>query len=225
MSDPAVPLPVERPGVERPGVERPGEVLPAPAVAQRPASLPARWRAALPALRRGGPLLMWRFRRLGMAGASGAGLVLFGLVFMVSTLLPQQRELGTLEQQLHQLRGPHTAAETAPARLDRFVHNLPRRADLPKVLGQVFGIAQASSVVLDRGHYELVPLRDGGFVEYRMSFPVKGRYTDIRHFIDGVLVQVPSVAVDGMRIERKAVGDGEVSADLRFAVILKGDGA
>jgi Tfp pilus assembly protein PilO len=99
--------------------------------------------------------------------------------------------------------------------------SLPNRSELPVIVGKVFTLAGAAQVTLDRGKYEVAPLRSGQLAQYRMTFPVKGSYPNIREFIDSVLATVPSAALEGMRVERKSVGEESVSADLRFAIFVR----
>jgi len=54
-----------------------------------------------------------------------------------------------------------------------------------------------------------------------MTFPVHGRYPDIRRFIDGTLATVPGVGVEGLRLERKDIAAPEVDAEIRFALYLR----
>ncbi len=175
------------------------------------------------ALTRSGPMLVYQMNRIGRTGAAGAAMLLFAVIFFFSALLPQRQQLMALEHQIQLAHRPGGLAETAPVRLSRFMSSLPRRSELPTVVGQVFTLAATANVTLDRGRYELSPVRGGNLAQYRMTFPIKGHYPDIRQFIDSVLTAIPSAAVEGMRIERKAVGDDNVAADLRFSVFVRND--
>jgi hypothetical protein len=207
----------------------PADPRPVPATAG--ARLPAQRSAALAplkallgtALTRSVPMALYQMNRIGRAGAAGAAMLLFAVIFFFSAILPQQRELLSLDQRIKQAHHLNGAADSAPVKLNRFMNALPKRGDLPNLVGQVFTIAAASGVILDRGRYEMVPMRAGHLAQYRMTFPVKGHYPEIRKFIDAVLTAIPSVAVEGMRIERKAVGEENVAADLRFSIFVRND--
>lgn len=203
--------------------------MPAPgsSVIPRPAAPVTRFdslkgRAGTLALR-SGPLVMYQVNRIGRTGATGGALLLFTAIFFFSALLPQQKQLSSLEQQLQLARRSGGMAESAPVRLNRFMSALPRRSELPTIAGRVFTLAAASHITLDRGRYELTPMRAGHLAQYRMTFPIKGHYPDIRHFLDAVLSGIPSAAVEGMRIERKAVGEDTVAADLRINIFVRND--
>ena len=174
-------------------------------------------------LKRTGPMILYQMNRIGGIGAAGAAVLLFAVIFFFSAVLPQQKQLITLEDQIRQAHHVNSSADSAPVRLNRFMNSLPKRSELPKILGQVFSLAGTSSVTLDKGRYEMSPTRSGHLAQYRMTFPIKGRYPDIRKFIDSVLTTVPSAALEGLHIERKAVGDDSVAADLRFSVFVRND--
>ena len=186
-----------------------------------PARFGAITSAARTALVRTGPMLMYRLNRLGHTGTAGAGLILFAMVFLMSGVLPQQRELSELQSQIQAARKAGPASEPAPVRLNRFMGSLPNRSELPVIVGKVFTLAGAAQVTLDRGKYEVAPMRSGQLAQYPTTFPVKGSYPNIRQFIDSVLMTVPSAALEGMRVERKSVGEESVSADLRFAIFVR----
>lgn len=100
---------------------------------------------------------------------------------------------------------------------------LPTRADAPDVVAKILEEARASDVDLARGEYEYLPARDGVAARYRMTFPLHASYPKIRQFMDRTLVALPAVAVEGLRIERKSVGDETVDVELRLAAYLRGD--
>ena len=175
------------------------------------------------ALARTGPMIVYQINRIGRAGAAGATILLFAVIFLFSAVLPQRKQLADLDQQIRQAHHMNSAADTAPVKLNRFMNSLPKRSELPTILGKVFALAGAAGVTLDHGRYELSPTRAGHLAQYRMTFPIKGHYPEIRKFIDSVMTTVPSAALEGLRIERKAVGEETVAADLRFSIFVRND--
>ncbi len=102
------------------------------------------------------------------------------------------------------------------------VSALPERSALPDITGKIVAQAQAAGIELERGNYDLTVTHSGRLVRARMTFPVHGRYPDIRRFIDSTLATVPGAAVDGLRLERKDIGVAEIDAQIRFAVYVRG---
>jgi hypothetical protein len=209
--DPGLSPPIAARVTQQPAAPLPG-AAPAPVV-----------RVLRVALSRAIPMAVYQFNRVGRAGVIGAGLLMSAAIFLFAAVLPQYRVVTALRDEITtaQRRGP---AEVSPhLRLNRFVEGLPKRSELPGIAGQMFKLAAAAGVTLDRGRYELTPLHAGHLARYRMSFPVKGAYPGIRQFIDSTLIAIPSAAVDGLRIERKGVGDPTVEADLRFSVFVRNE--
>ena len=208
----AVPVPVPATPLAAP--------LAAPAPAPRRPLLNVRIRTAAV---RSIPMLIYQVNRLGRAGTAGAGLMLIAAIFMLTAVLPQYREISALREEIH---GAQLAGTTDPSphvRLGRFLDRLPKRSELPGIAGQIFKLAATAGVTLDQGRYELTPMHSGKLARYRMSFPIKGQYPNIRQFIDATLSTIPSAAVDGMRIERKTTGDANVDADLRFSIFVRNE--
>jgi hypothetical protein len=98
---------------------------------------------------------------------------------------------------------------------------LPARDDASEVLARIYQEAQGAGVELPRGQYEYLPARDGVAAHYRMTFPVHAAYPQLRTFMDRTLTALPSVAVEGLRIERKNVGDEAVDAELKLAAFVR----
>jgi hypothetical protein len=197
---------------------------PVPSAAAAPMGLPA---AAQPrkimgiALIRLIPMLTYQLNRIGRSGMAGSALMLFTGVFFFSAVRPQLQQIAALRGDILQAQ-PHAGADaTPPVRLNRFLDNLPKRSELPQIAAQIFQLAAAAGVTLDRGRYELTPLHSGHLARYRMTFPIKGRYPAIRHFVDSTLVAVPSAAIEGLRIERKSAGDDNVEVELGFSVFVR----
>ena len=144
-------------------------------------------------------------RRLGAATIAGIAAVVLALTLFIANNLPQGSAIAALRGQLAQL-APVTKGALAPLSGSALAA-LPPRGEAPDIVAKILEEARASGVELPRGQYEYVPARDGVAARYRMTFPVHATYPQLREFMDRTLVALPAVAVEGMRIERKAVGD------------------
>jgi hypothetical protein len=94
---------------------------------------------------------------------------------------------------------------------------------MPVVIGQVLQQASLAGVALDIGHYAYSPPKTGNVGRYEIEFPLKAEYPNVRDFINRTLKAVPSAGLDKLRIERKAVGDALVNADVRFVVFVRSE--
>jgi len=166
------------------------------------------------------PYVHYQVARLGTAGQAGLAALTAAAVVAVSVLIPAQHALQTLSDELAHPR--HVSASTgAEQAVPRLIASLPTRAQVPAVIGQVFAQAKAAGVSVDTGRYVYTPPKGGEIARYDLEFPVKASYPDIRAFIDRTLIAVPAASLGKLRVERKAVGDAVVTADIDFVVFVR----
>jgi hypothetical protein len=166
-----------------------------------------------------------RAPRIGRMTAVGLLMLTASLVLFFSTVLPLKRDVAILEVEAARAeaaaRSGATAIRSPSAQFDDFVKRLPTRAELPAILTVVVDQATNAGLELVSGRYEFAPARSGTIARYRLAFPVRGSYPQIRSFVDGTLAAVPSVALEGMKLERKSVADDVLDADLRFEIVVR----
>jgi hypothetical protein len=168
------------------------------------------------------PQVQYQIARLGPAGQVGLAALVAALVVAVSTLLPAQHALQALSADLARAQHP-SAAALADQAAPRLVASLPTRAQIPAVIGQIFIQAKEAGVPLDIGHYAFSPAKAGTVARYDLEFPVKASYPDIRGFINRTLTAVPAAGLGKLHVERKAVGEQVVSADIGFVVFVRSE--
>jgi hypothetical protein len=166
------------------------------------------------------PYLQYQLTRLGVAGQAGLAALAAAAAVTIGALIPAYQALQTLNTNL--LRAQHPAAvNSIEQAVPRLVASLPTRGQIPAVLGQVYAAARASGVPLNVGHYSYSPAKTGAIAHYDLEFPVKAGYPEIRAFINRTLTAVPAASLSKLHIERKAVGDPVVSADVGFVVFVR----
>jgi hypothetical protein len=166
------------------------------------------------------PYLQYHVARLGLAGQVGLAALTAAVVIAVGTLLPAQHALQTLGAELTHA-GHAPAVTSADQAVPRLIASLPTRAQIPLVIGQFTAEAKAAGVSLDTGRYIYTAPKGGSIARYDLEFPVKASYPDIRTFIDRALTAVPAASLGKLRVERKAVGDAVVNADIGFVVFVR----
>jgi hypothetical protein len=164
----------------------------------------------------------YQIRRLGATTVAGIAAVVAAATLFLASNLPQSAAVAALKSQLVRLAPVGKGAGVA-APGGAMLAALPPRGDAPNVVSKILEEAKAAGVDLPRGQYEFLPPRDGMAARYRMTFPVHATYPRIRAFMDRTLVALPAVAVEGLRIERKNVGDENVDAELKLAVYVRSD--
>jgi hypothetical protein len=168
------------------------------------------------------PQVQYQIARLGPAGQVGLSAFIAALVIAMSTLLPAHHALQTLSADLARAQHP-SAAALADQAAPRLVASLPTRAQIPAVIGQIFVQAKEAGVSLDTGHYAYSPAKAGAVARYDLEFPVKASYPDIRSFINRTLSTVPAAGLAKLHVERKAVGDQVVNANIGFVVFVRSE--
>ena len=164
----------------------------------------------------------YQLRRLNTATLVGSAAAVIASVVFLTNNIPQRTAVSSLKSDLTRLK-PLSSEGARPVRMSATLASLPSRAEAPMVVSRILEEARASGVDLPRGQYEYVPAREGMAARYRMTFPVRATYPQIRQFMDRTLVALPAVAIEGLRIERKSVGDDGVDAELKLSAYVRSD--
>src|SRR5262249_13236897 len=120
-----------------------------------------------------------------------------------------------------QAQHPHTASITPEQGLTRVVAELPTRAQMPAVLGQLLQQAQEAGIDLNKGQYSYSPATKGEVGRFELDFPVTAQYPAVRDFINRILTRTPAAGLQKLTIQRKVIGDPQVNADVRFVVFIR----
>lgn len=169
------------------------------------------------------PRTQYWVTRVGLAGQAGLAALTAAVVIGVSTLLPAHHALESLSADLARAQHLPGGAPLEQA-VPRLIASLPTRAQVPAALGEVYAQAKAAGVTLEKGRYTYTPPSAKALGRYDLEFPVKAGYPQIRTFIDRTLTAVPAAALTRLRVERKAVGDAAVNADVGFALFVRTEG-
>lgn len=158
--------------------------------------------------------------RLGPAGLVGIGASAGAAVLAFVAWVGIQRSTEDLAARLSAAR--HQPAIVRPQmELANVVSTLPGRDQMPAIVGQVLQQAVLAGISLTDGHYTYSPPAGGGVARYALEFPIKAQYPSIRDFINRTLATVPAAALDKLQIQRKAVGDSTVNANVQFVVFVR----
>ncbi len=101
------------------------------------------------------------------------------------------------------------------------LRTLPRRSQMPALLGVLVQQADAAHLSIDTGKYESTALKSGAVMTYQISFPVAGPYPQVRRFIDATLAALPAAAVTELSLTRKTIADDAVEAQIRLTVFTQ----
>ena len=182
--------------------------------------------------------IYWLGRRLldqlGWAGLLGCAFVLISIIYLTKSYVlageveANQKLLGTKQQlanraEAHQKTDASVDSET---QLSTLYDVFPNKSDLSASLLVLKQKSTQHQVTLNEGRYKysLVANHENAshFSQYEIKFPVTGHYVNIRAFVDDILLQLPTLAIREMHLQREGVADSHISADLSLVLFVRG---
>ena len=163
---------------------------------------------------------------LGAPGVIGIGVLLFCAFFYLSGVRPLERELEAQRVVAERLksRAPvRLVARDRGEELQRFYALFPAIDQLPRELDRVYALARAANLQIQQGEYRL-EARGAGLLAYRVTFPIRGTYAELRQFVDATLKDMSTVSLDTLRFERKKAGDTQLEAQVRLTLHFRPNG-
>ena len=162
---------------------------------------------------------------MGPLGIVGVGLLACAAAVFVGWVLPTRSEVSAMQERA--LNRDQQGADTqriAPVSQDPladFYDFFPPAETSAEWLGKVYAVAEKERLDLPRGEYRLASPAGEPIATYEAVFALRGRYSQLRAFIDGVLEEIPIVALDDVRLERQRTADSMVDARLRLTFFLR----
>lgn len=173
------------------------------------------------------PLLRYWIQRLGWLVLTGITLIGIALVFYALVGKPEERHLRELQLEVTptsssvKQRSAWRPESPRVAQLN-FYRTLSPEKSMPDLMEKIFDAAYANDLFLDQGQFKRLPAQDGvTFSQYQMVLPMFGGYTEIRNFVNQVLQEIPTAALEGINFSRSDAKAPEVEAKVRFTVYLK----
>lgn len=162
---------------------------------------------------------------VGRSGLAGIALLVVAAVLIGSVVVPQQERVSKLERDIERIRSappkPETPPETAEVKVENFYRSLPQSGTTPDWLQKIFETAAANGVALEQGEYILLSNPNAKIEQYRIIFPLKGTYPQLRKFTVGALEAVPALALESLLFKREKIADGSVDAKITFILYLE----
>lgn len=175
-------------------------------------------------------VLVYRLSRLGWPGWSGILMAIAAVFAALTIVVPGYDEMASLDERLAKAtceseRLKSQSAEGAnysPAeQLALFYQGFPAEDSIPDWLEKIYASAGADGIKLESGEYSLQRAQVGRLNQYRITFPIKATYPQLRKFMSDVLASTPAIALDSLQMKRENVGEGTIEARLVFLLYLE----
>lgn len=160
--------------------------------------------------------------RLSWPGLIGLALVVGALAVQVggtNQMVERNEELQQTIDRLLQRNSSET--ETLPAVEVHALAALPSGDELVPLVAAVHAGARRRQVALEQGEYLWQP-EPGSGGRYRLSFPARGSYPQLRGWVADLLGLWPSLSLEEFDLRRDNVASETVEAQVRFTVRVGG---
>lgn len=159
------------------------------------------------------------------------GLIAIALVnigFYYGVILPQKVKADNLFKEIEARRmeamafkstAPSSFAETK-ADIEKFKSMLPRKTEMTKIIREIDGLAKGASLSIHDISYESGKGEKDGISQASFSFPVEGKYGDIKNFIYRLESSKRLITIDDLSLE-KASGKEDIRLKIKLTVYLK----
>jgi hypothetical protein len=177
-------------------------------------------------------------RKLGWAGLIGVGLILASIAFTGFKLTPTKQLVLQQKKQFQEMQNdnlrPHAKEATSvnpKVDIAKFYAIFPKSSQLATSLKLIQNSAIKNKLVLNRGDYKftlspknlMATSNNNTLARYEIQLPITSQYIQIRSFVDGILLQLPTLVLSDMQIKRENSLSSAVDARLTFVLLVKGE--
>lgn len=161
--------------------------------------------------------------RLGWPGLLGIVLALAAVAADIHFAAELEERNAALQSAIAQWR-TRLAAQPVdlPAAESRALSQLPGGSDLAPFVSTVHAKARDRKIALEQGEYVWQGESGKRAARYRMQFPVRGSYPQLRGWAADVLSAQPELVLEEFSFRRDEIGSEMVDARVRFAVGVAG---
>jgi hypothetical protein len=171
-------------------------------------------------------LLRWRSPHialwLGLALAAGSQ------AFTWIAVRPLEQRVASI--QLERSAKPHAdlvridvelERDSSPrAQLASFYGHFARGGAITDQLGKLYAVAKANGLEMQRADYRMGSSASARLERYQVVVPMQGNYAAIRAFVTAALRELPTMSLDNVQFQRKAIGDNVVEGQITVSFHL-----
>lgn len=132
----------------------------------------------------------------------------------------QAERAGGREHRVERLDDALARAASTASMLAAFHTHFAHDPTLAERLLHLHGIAAELGLELDQAQYRLAKAPDSRLDRYQMVLPLLAPYPQVRAFVGKALREMPTLALDAIRLQRPDVADGKVQVQITFTFFV-----
>jgi Tfp pilus assembly protein PilO len=172
--------------------------------------------------------LQYRLAQFGAVGTLGLCLFLVAVLGWFTLIRAGEKELANSYKKLTSLQQQVQAKSSLPIssalnheeQLRVFYNSFPTSDKVPDALKRIYRAAEKQELMLETGEYNWLQTGSDRLARYRISLPVKGTFKEVLGFMDTVLHDNPTLALENAAFKRDKVDDAAIEAKLVFVVFV-----
>ena len=166
------------------------------------------------------------------AGAVALIVIVINLIFGATTLNERDRLVSSLELRSRELRALEhrgfsssgaASLQEASARASQEIETfkkerLVKGSQLTKVLDGVYKAARKNGLKIKSANYKPITIKDTEISRYFFSFPVEGRYNQVKKFIFDIESSKQMLLVESITMNSSQKSAGRIGVDIELSV-------
>ena len=172
------------------------------------------------------PYLNYIYHKLSKFSLIGFGLILCALMLFIFEKVYLQKKLEHMKSELVEFSRMNQVFKQQASTLklslvNESALNLPNKTELPNILEFIQLSAKQNNIVVDNINYKFTELPSIHSQSYEITFPVTGKYLDIRQFLSRVSQSNNGVILQNVEISRDNNQATELDGLLQLAIYAK----
>lgn len=173
--------------------------------------------------------LHYKLRQLSWQGNLGLILILLSILLMLFIAIPNAQQKDALQTSVAELEANAVAGKSNAKPDNQFdvvaqLNSLiPKQTDANSKIAQMLHAATDAGLATDKVDYAAQPYSNS-LIKYQIKFPTQGSYMQIRHFINTVLNELPTMALTDIQLKRDDIGSDLIDANIQFNLYVLKNG-
>ncbi len=157
-------------------------------------------------------------RPVAAASLALAAILVINIIFSLTVIRGQDGEIARLKGEFEHGGRSRAGLPGGMAGLEALRKSLPDKQGLTEVINEVFRAAKKSGLKIPAGDYGPETVKEAGVSRYSISFPVEGRYEQIKGFIFEVETLKHPVVVEEVMLSGSKTEEGVIGLKINISV-------